>query len=97
MASKAARQEPTLREYHIGKRVAGRGRLAERCVLSRKARQLDRYFRQRRMRASSWGSVGSRSRFEEAWPVVNEQTENRAREEESENNSPAIIMREVYR
>src|SRR2546423_15507175 len=42
MASKAARQEPTLKGYHTGLRRAGRESPARPCVLSGKTRQINR-------------------------------------------------------
>jgi hypothetical protein len=99
MASKAARQEPTSRGYHTGTHVAARESCVTRCVLSRKTRHgdsRDSDFRQEGGASSGRGG-NSRSLFEESWPVVNEQSENGAREEKPKKDCPTVVLREVCR
>src|SRR2546428_12030167 len=79
MVSKAARREPTSRGYHTGLRVAERESPDKRCALSRKSRHGNP--RHKYGGATLGCSCGSRSRFQETWPVINEQTENCVREE----------------
>ena len=99
MASKAARQEPTPRGYHTGTHVAARESCATRCVLSRKTRHGDReiLISGKESGASSGRGGNSRNLFEESWPVVNEQSENGAREEKPKKDCPTVVLREVCR
>ena len=52
-------------------------------------------FRQRADGCLVMGSIGSRRHFEETWPVINEQTEDCAGENESASHPPAVVRGEV--
>src|SRR5258708_23283015 len=97
MVAKAARQEPTPKGYHTGTRVAARESSAKRCVLSRKAR----HWNPRLLSLHKYGGAtlgcrgGSRSRFQETWPVVDEQPEDCACENEAASHHPAEVLGQV--